>query len=189
MTRSVSLPVIVAALLGATAFGWVGAGSSRSVSQMNTETASLCTGAACPFEARGFRAQWVSRTGNGQLYVMERSDCHIANDCVARFVERTNTGIATRLDVQGEFRVVQNGRDVPDVEARHAVSETEIEITRYTWVGDAYVKSESRQVFRVDGEECGTALECYRKAQTAREGQDTGKALNILETVHRVSYI
>lgn len=190
MTRSVSLPAVVAALLGVAALGWTNPGVSRVATGLASAEAAGCATEACPVEARGFHTHWVSRTGNGQLYVMVRSDCRSAGaDCVARFVERTSAGLATRLDVQGEFRVVQSGKDVPDVEARRAITESEIEITRYSWVGDAYVKSDSRQVFRVDGEECGTALECYQKAQAARDGRDTGKALQILETVHKVSYI
>jgi hypothetical protein len=188
MTRSVSLPAIVAALLGVAAFGWTNPGVSRGPVLAGAEALQGCATVACPVEARGFQTHWVSRTGNGQLYVMVRSDC-AGSDCVARFVERTHAGLATRLDVQGEFRVVPSGKDVPDVEARRAVSDTEMEITRYSWVGGAYVKGETRQVFSVSGQECGSALECYQKAQAAREEKDTGKALQILETVHKVSYI
>jgi hypothetical protein len=190
MIRSVSLPTVLAALVGLATFGWTGSGVSRTTSVAAVAVGGVCDGVACPIEARGFQTHWVSHTGNGQLYVMVRSDCRgSASDCLVRFVERTATGVATRLDVQGEFRVVHNGKPVPDVEALRRVSESETEVTRYSWLAGAYARSETRQIFHVDGESCGTALECYQKAQAAREGRDTGKALQILETVHRVSYI
>ncbi len=190
MIRSVSPSTVLAALLGIAALGWTGAGVPRSAGPVSAEAGGACAGETCPIEVNGFQTHWVSRTHNGQLYVMVRSDCQgSASDCLARFVERTATGVATRLDVQGEFRVVHNGKPVPDVEALRRVSESETEVTRYSWLAGAYVRSETRQIFNVDGESCGTALECYQKAQAARDSQDTGKALQILETVHRVSYI
>lgn len=188
MTRSLSFSAVLATLLGVAALGWSANGPSSSA-DLASIADGACVGALCPVETRGFEARWVGRTGQGQLFVMLRHDCQTGSECVARFVERTATGVATRLDVQGEFQLVPSGREVPDVEARHAVSESEIEITRYAWVGGAYVRGETRQVFQVQGEECGTALECYQKAQAARDQRETGKALRILETVHRVSYI
>jgi len=188
MFRPASFPVIAAALVGCAAVSWTGNSVPHRVASVDTETVA-CAGQPCPVEVSGFRTHWISRTHSGELYVMVRSDCQNTSDCVARFVERTGNGIATRLDLQGTFHVVSNGKDVPDVESHRSVSESETVITRYTWVGGAYVMGESRQVFRVDGEACGTALECYQKAQAAREGRDTGKALQILETVHKVSYI
>ena len=189
MTRNASLPAVFAALLGVAALGWTG-GAARTASAEVADAASLCASESCPAESRGFRSHWVSYTGTGQLYVMVRNDCRAGSpECSARFVERTANGVATRLNVQGEFRVVHSGKAVPDVEALRAVSDSELEVTRYSWQDGAYVRGETRQLFGVNGELCGTALECYQKAQAAHEQRDTGKALHILETVHRVSYI
>lgn len=191
MLRFTHVPTLLAGLLACLGLGWTTGESPMAVSTaVRADTDTACASEACQLEASGFRSHWISRTGSGNLFLVVHNDCaHHNPGCVARFVERTASGTATRLDLQGDFRVVRSGKSVPDVETRRDVSESETEVTRYTWLGGAYVLSETRQLYRVNGELCGTALECYQKAQAAHAGQETGKALRILETVHRLSYI
>ena len=53
----------------------------------------------------------------------------------------------------------------------------------------AYIKAETRTAYRVDGVECGSALECYQTANKAHAERNTGRALKIWEKVHKVSWI
>lgn len=137
----------------------------------------------------GARLRWVSRTGSGDLYLMLRADCRADEHCGAWFVERTAHGVAARLNVQGRFRVLHSGKAVPDVQAWRALSDNEFEVTRFSWSAGTFQRVESRTVFIVDGEECGSAQDCYSRARAAHQERRTGKALRIWEKVHSVSFI
>lgn len=137
----------------------------------------------------GVRMHWVSRTDNGDLYLLVRAECPERERCDAWFVERTARGMTARLGVDGRFRVLHNGSSVPDVQAWRAVSENEFEVTRYRWAGGVFSRTETRTVYIVDGEECGSAADCHHKARSAHDQRHTGRALRIWEKVHNLSFI
>jgi hypothetical protein len=185
---------LVAGLLALLAFGWTDSDRARHV-VAEAETAAslpedLCNPPErCQMAQDGYTTHWISRTGSGNLYLVLPTDCRASGHCGAWFVERTARGVATRLNLEGEFRVLNSGQPVPDVQVVRALSESEAEVTRYTWKFSTFVASETRHVYRVDGEECGTALECYQKAQAAHQNRHTDKALKIWEKVHNLSFI
>jgi len=123
------------------------------------------------------------------LFLVMPASCQSAEPCAARFVERTAQGTATRLNIEGQFRVLHSDKSIPDVQAWRALSDSETEYTRYTWTAGAYIKVETRTAYSVDGVECGTALECYQTANKAHAEHNTGRALKIWEKVHKVSWI
>jgi hypothetical protein len=183
----------VVALLGALLLGWVtgdrASGSADPNGTADTRAALCAVADECLPMVDGVRMHWVSRTGNGDLYLMVRADCRGPDLCGAWFVERTPRGMAARLNIAGRFRVIASGKAVPDVQAWRTLSENEFEVTRYTWAGGAFQRVETRTVYTVDGEECGSALDCYQKAQDAHRERHTDKALRIWEKVHSVSFI
>lgn len=193
MKLSGSFPILAAALLAVVALGWTG--ENEAVSTAALENA-LPTGAEdcasterCPLNSGSVLTHWISRTNTGNLFLVMQTDCQSAERCAAWFVERTSRGYATRLNIEGQFRVIHSNKPIPDVQTWRALSETETEYTRYTWTVGAYVKAETHTAYRVDGVECGSALECYQAASKAHEQRNTGRALKILEKVHNVSFI
>lgn len=193
MRRFAPNPVRMAVLLAAIALVWTG--NNRVVSSASLEnelqaSQERCAGIEyCPPVADGFQAHWISRTHSGNLFLVIPAHCQTSESCAASFVERTARGSATRLNIQGQFRVLHNGKPIPDVQTWRHLSASETEYTRYSWVNGAYLKASTHTAYSVDGVECGTALECYQAATQAQLEQRTGKALKILEQVHRVSFI
>lgn len=185
-------PVRMAILLAAIAFSWTG--NHRGVSSAVLESELQSNQERCVHSERcptndGFQTHWISRTHGGNLFLVIPAQCQTAEPCAVSFVERTARGSSTRLNIQGQFRVVHSGKPIPDVQTWRRVSPSETEYTRYTWVNGAYLKAGTHTAYSVDGVECGTALECYQAAHQAQAEQRTGKALKILERVHNVSFI
>jgi hypothetical protein len=184
---------MVAILLGCSLAGWTEDNEAVSTPAFDRELvglASVCDEAAtCPDSTGRVLTHWVSRTAAGQLFLVLQDSCATPGSCGAWFVERTAQGVDLRLNIDGPFRVVQSGRAIPDVETWRALSDSESLLTRYAWVGGAFLKMETRTVYSVDGVECGSALDCYQAASQAHEQRQTDKALRIWEQVHKVSWI
>lgn len=185
-------PVRVATLFAAIALFWTG--NNRGVSSIVLESELQSSPERCASSEHcptndGFQTHWISRTHGGNLFLVIPAQCQTADQCAASFVERTARGSSTRLNIQGQFRVVHSGKPIPDVQTWRRVSSSETEYTRYTWVNGAYFKAGTHTAYSVDGVECGTALECYQAAHQAQAEQRLGKALKILERVHNVSFI
>jgi hypothetical protein len=192
MFKLLTRPTIPALLLALTAFGWTADNEAVSSAGLEAELQPELGCApphSCEMVAPGYLMHWVSKTRTGNLFLVLRTDCNAANQCGAWFVERTARGVGMRLNVDGRFRVLNSASSIPDVETWREVSENEVVYTRYSWMAGTFVKSDSRTVYRVDGEECGTALECYQAARQAYETRKADKALNIWEKVHKVSWI
>ena len=188
-----SLSLLVAVLLGFGLVGWTQENEAVSTPAFDRELAGLagiCSPATtCTDSAGRVLTRWVSRTAAGNLFLVLQSNCAMPGSCDAWFVERTAKGVDLRLNVEGQFRVVQNGQAIPDVETWREISDSESLLTRYAWVGGAFLKVETRTVYRVDGVECGSALDCYQTATQAYEQHKTDRALRIWEQVHKVSWI
>lgn len=184
---------VMAGMLALIAFGWTG--RDRAVTEPTLETAAAASEDDCLVSGRcatataGYLTHWVSRTGAGNLFLVMRTDCAGSAHCSAWFVERTARGVGMRLNIEGQFRVLNSGKPIPDVQTWRQISENETAYTRYSWIAGAFLKVETRSVYRVDGHECGTALECYEAAAAAHRQHMTDKALKIWEQVHNVSWI
>jgi hypothetical protein len=193
MKRSGQKPAFLAALLAVVVLGWPVHNEVVSTAALESELETAAAGCApansCSTGADEILTHWISRTSNGNLFLVMQTRCQAAEHCAASFVERTARGTATRLNVEGQFRVILGNKPIPDVQTWRALSDTETEYTRYTWTTGAYVKAETRTAYRVDGVECGSALECYQLANKAHAEHNTGRALKIWETVHKVSWI
>ena len=193
MTRILPNPFLVAVLTAVVTLGWTGSNEAVSIPALESE---LVSGAGecpaterCPMVAGNILTHWISRTNSGNLFLVLQTDCQTPERCASWFVERTARGVATRLNIEGQFRVIQSSKAIPDVQTWRALSDAETEYTRYTWTTGAYVKVETRTAYRVDGVECGSALECYQAASKAYAERNTGRALKIWEKVHNVSFI
>ena len=193
MTRILPNPFLVAVLTAVVTLGWTGSNEAVSMPALESE---LVSGAGecpaterCPVVAGNILTHWISRTNSGNLFLVLQTDCQTPERCASWFVERTARGVATRLNIEGQFRVLHSSKPIPDVQTWRALSDSETEYTRYTWTAGAYVKVETRTAYRVDGVECGSALECYQAASKAHAERNTGRALKIWEKVHNVSFI
>ncbi len=193
MKQSGQIPTLLAALLAVVALGWPVHNEVVSTAGLENELAADAAGCAafdnCPTIAGEVFAHWISRTSNGNLFLVMQSRCQTAEHCVASFVERTERGTATHLNVEGQFQVIHGNKSIPDVQTWRTLSDSETEYTRYTWTAGAYIKAETRIAYQVDGVECGSALECYQTASKAHSERNTGRALKIWEKVHNVSFI
>jgi len=181
------------AVLAVATFGW--AGGNDAVRVPTLESALVSGADDSPFTERGPAAagniltHWISQTNSGNLFLVLQTDCQTPEHCASWFVEHTARGVATRLNIEGQFRVLLSSKPIPDVQTWRALSDTETEYTRYTWTAGAYVKAETHTAYSVDGVECGSALECYQAASKAHAEHNTSRALKIWEKVHNVSFI
>jgi len=186
-------PFLVAVLAAVVTLGWTGNDEAVSLPTLDSELVSgagNCAGSErCPVVADNVLTHWISRTNSGNLFLVLQTDCQSAERCPSWFVERTARGTATRLNIEGQFRVLNSSKPIPDVQTWRTLSDSETEYTRYTWTAGAYIKAETRTAYRVDGVECGSALECYQTANKAHAERNTGRALKIWEKVHKVSWI
>jgi hypothetical protein len=180
-------------------FAWTGTGESSNPQLLATElplnivqdcgTRDVCQGSPNEFISR-----WVSHVADGNLFMVRRASCS-GDDCGAWLIEKTERGLITRLMVDKGFQmlVASGGRDnlnsYPDIQAHRHVSENETTYTRYSWTGDRYVQTETRNVYRVGGVECGNREECYQAAMQAHREKHTDQALKIWESVHGLSWI
>jgi hypothetical protein len=186
-------PVLMSVLLAVATFSWPGSNEAFSVASLENELVTSAEDCSvsdrCPAVAANVLTHWISRTNSGNLFLVLQTDCQATEHCAAWFVERTARGTATRLNIEGQFRVLPGNKAIPDVQTWRALSETEIEYTRYTWTAGAFVKMDTHTAYVVDGVECGSALECYQMANKAHAERNTGRALKIWEKVHNVSWI
>jgi hypothetical protein len=194
MKRSGPKPILVTALLAVIALGWTSnndemVSTAAFENELVTGDIGCAASDSCPVVAGEVLTHWISRTNSGNLFLVMQAHCQTVAGCATRFVERTARGTATRLNIEGQFRVLHSGKAIPDVQTWRALSDSETEYTRYTWTAGAYIKAETRTAYSVDGIECGSALECDQAASKAHAERNTGRALKIWEKVHNVSFI
>lgn len=193
MHVSMPRPALIAGLFALLALGWTSPNEAIRTAAPDSDLQPRedeCTPPdRCSMVAGGYLTHWVSRTGAGNLFLVMQTDCSDLARCNAWFVERTPKGVGMRLNLEGQFRVLNSGKPIPDVQTWREVSDSETVYTRYSWVAGAFLKVETRTVYRVNGVECGTALECYQAAVDAHQKRMTDKALRIWETVHKLSFI
>lgn len=174
-------------------FAWTSVGESSNPELLATElplnivheceTQSTCQG------IHEFISRWVSRSSEGSdLFVVHRPSCG-SEQCGSWLVEKTPQGPVTRLTLSSRFRFISDNNTHPDVEMQQQVSDIQTVYVYYTWTGNRYVKTETRDAFNVNGVECGTRDQCYAAALKAHRTQHTARALKIWETVHGLSWI
>lgn len=174
-------------------FAWTGVGESAYPELLATELplniVNECeTPNACQ-DARNYVSRWISRSQRGDLFVVQRATC-TGSGCASWFVEKTAAGPVTRLTIEGGFRLVSSNKTAyPDVQMQRRVSDIQTSYVYYTWSGDRYVKTETRDAYQVNGVECGSRDECYLAAIQANRAQRPEQALQIMETVHGLSWI
>jgi hypothetical protein len=179
----------LATLAAAALFGWTPIGESANPAIVRGELAALpgvCPVAGCA-EA-DFDSRWLSRTSQGHLFLVSRQ-CGSAA-CDGWLVEKTAQGLVTRLVFQGQMRVERQApATYPSVVVRRDVNDHTVSEAQFDWVAGRYVQAASRELYRVNGTECGDAGECYARATQAWRERQGGEALRIWETVHNRSVI
>lgn len=139
--------------------------------------------------------RWLARTPTGNLFTVA---CTAAADCGAWLVEKRGRDINALLELAGDYEFFGDDanradrvaghvpRDrYPHVRFREAIDDRAFAVREFVWVEDHYRLRESRQVYVVDGVECGTQAECHQAAVAAtRIGRDA-TALRIWAVVHR----
>lgn len=147
--------------------------------------------AACdePCASDSFTVHWLSQTPGGQLFVVLPAPCNEEQSCRSWLVEKTRQGVAALLDIDGHYRLVHSEGAYPDVQIRKDMTGARVAYSRFAWREGNYVQAEAKDLYRVDGRECGTRDECNAAAMAALRSQRVGQALKIWETVHRVSWI
>ncbi len=173
-------------------FVWPGAGSGYNPELEATELphniVKDCESHDACHGAQDYLAHWVGRTEAGDLFLVRREPC-LADDCAAWFVEKTAHGVETRLSIAGNFRIVGGKSPYPDVQTERVVSDVQTVFTSFAWVGNRYRETGTQNVYHVDGTECAGQGDCYRAGLKALKDGDTGRALEILEKVNRLSWI
>ncbi len=183
----------LAATFALCTFAWTGVGESAypelSATELPLNIVNECeTSNACQ-GAQDFVSRWVSRSKRGDLFIVQRAAC-TGGACGSWFVEKTAAGPVTRLTIEGGFRLISSKNAVyPDVQMQRRISDIQTSYVYYAWTGDRYLKTETRDTYHVNGMECGSRDECYLAAVKANQSQRADQALQIMETVHGLSWI
>jgi len=182
--------------IGITALIWTTTGESSNPiladRDIPVDVASACAQAptggsnACPENA--FSQQWVAKTLRGDLYLLTLGQC-VAPNCRAWLVEKTESTAHTLLSFTTTYRLRAEINGYPMVESYATVSSNSSEYSRYVWSGEAYVRTENRQVYHVDGVTCGTREECRQAATEAVGQKRVDRAVRIWENVGNISWI
>lgn len=136
-----------------------------------------------------YTVHWLGKTPAGHLFLVLPARCEDGSPCRSWLVEKTRQGVVALLDVEGRYRLVRSEGAHPEVQIRKDVTATQIAYSRFVWRDGAYVQAEVKDLYRVDGRECGTREDCNTAAVAALRRHRVGQALKIWETVHRVSWI
>lgn len=134
-----------------------------------------------------YRHHWLGRAAQGELFLVTRAGCR--GECDAWLVLRSTGGTRTLLALDGEFRLARANGPYPAVQIRTEISSAHSSYTRYAWDGHGYKPVETRQLYRVDGVECGTAAECDAAANAALAKGNSDRAVRIYEQVRGVGFI
>ena len=175
------------------AFAWTEVGESStpmlSAGELPVNIVSDCYSEEVCDVNQSYIIHWLNKTATGNLFLVIPSSCDDASGCGAWLVEKCRQHTLTLLTLDGMYRLNKSTNAYPDVEVKKEVSDTEIEYSRFSWQSGEYTKIVSKEVYRVDGVECGTEDECHATALKAINDQRMGQAVKILETVHNVSWI
>ena len=179
-------------LLAAVALIWTAAGETSdpllAAAELPSDVALRCDArtdsAGC---AAALTHHWLGRAAQGELFLVVHAGCRA--ECNAWLVQRSARGTRTLLALTGEFRLVRASGPYPAVQMRTAVSTTRVNYTHYVWDGRGYAPAETRDVYRVDGVECGTVAECDAAARAALARGQNERAVRIYEQVRGVGFI
>jgi hypothetical protein len=188
------LTLLSVLITGVVAMFWTGAGESSNPAlterELPAEIVDACTATAALEACRAleFNRHWVGRSARGDLYVVTNDRCR-GEGCRAWLIEKTATAVRTLLAFEKTFRVFPATGSYPVIETYTGLSATESAYCRFEWNGQAYVRTASRLVYRVDGIECGTREQCRAAADEALKRQQIDRAVKIWEDVHGISWI
>lgn len=180
--------------IGLAAVLWTGAGETSDPvltdKELPADLVNACalTTAEGACDARTFSRHWMAKSSRGDLFIVTNERC-AGDECQAWLVEKSGNGAATLLGFEPNFRVRGEKLGYPVIEAYAELSDVEGTYHRYEWNGISYAKAGSRQVYSVDGRECGTLAECRGAAREAISQQRVDRAVRIWENVHGVSWI
>jgi hypothetical protein len=179
--------------LAVAALGWTGIGETShpmlSATDLPANITNGCYNREVCHVEQDYMVHWLGKTPNGNLFLVMTNSCEETNKCDSWLVEKTRQQAATLLSLDGKYRLVKGSQPYPDVQLKKEISDTRIAYSYFEWQESSYVKTISKDIYRVDGVECGTAEECHQAALTAMQHQRAGEAIKIWETVHHVSWI
>lgn len=180
------------ALLGLLTLAWTAAGETSdpllAVAELPPDVRARCDSSVDTSGCDGVLTHhWLGRAAQGELFLVVRAGCR--TECDAWLVQRSARGARTLLSLTGEFRLARATGAYPAVRVRTAVSATRASYTHYVWDGRAYAPAETREVYRVDGIECGTIAECDAAAGAALAHGESERAVRIYEQVRGVGFI
>jgi hypothetical protein len=185
------VPAFLAMTGAVFAFVWTGVGETSNPELYATELPiQIVNECGSDHGCRGnddYLTRWVGKTAHGHLFLVRRPGC--GAECGAWMIEKTARGAEIRLSIDGDFRLDGVHGAYPDVQVQRAVSGSRYTVVRYSWVGERYRKTDSRDVYRIGGIECSGADDCYRAALKAHRANRSAEALKIFETVHGLSWI
>lgn len=135
-----------------------------------------------------FSNYWIGRAGDANLFLVRLKPC-TDGACRAWLLAKTARGVNVLLATSGELSLSPGIGAFPAVQTFSNVSAGQSLVSRFDWNGHQYTRTDSRVVYHVDGQECGSANECHAAAQDAMNVRKIDKALRIWEQVHGVSWI
>jgi hypothetical protein len=131
---------------------------------------------------------WVGRAADVNLFLVRRKPCDDSG-CQSWLIAKSRRGVNVLLAARGELSLSPGVGGFPAVQTDSEVSASQRVVSRFDWNGYQYTRTDARVVYRVDGQECGSAMQCHEAAQDAMNVRRIDRALRIWEQVHGVSWI
>lgn len=131
---------------------------------------------------------WLDKTPQGNAFLVMPATCGSVDQCTGWLVEKT-AQVSILLTMEGRYRLVKGKQGYPNVHVKKPLGEGRISYSRFEWRQDRYVKISTKELYTIDGKECGTSDECHQAALREAQHENPEQALKIWETVHRISWI
>lgn len=136
-----------------------------------------------------YSIHWLDKTAPGNVFLVAPAKCERVDQCTAWLVEKTPAHVTVLLAMEGRYRLLKGRAGYPEVHVKKPLSDTRISYSQFKWHEDNYLKTVSKEIYTIDGVECGTIDECHKTALKEMQHAHPEQALKIWETVHRISWI
>lgn len=136
-----------------------------------------------------YSTYWLDKTAHGNVFLVTPAKCERVDQCTAWLVEKTAAHVGLLLTMEGRYRLLKGANGYPEVHVKKPLSDTRISYSYFKWQQDNYIKAIGKELYAIDGVECGTIDECHKLALREMQHAQPAQALKIWETVHRISWI
>lgn len=149
----------------------------------NGNTQSTC------LQEQAFNRVALAVTNDSELFLVNNNSCKQGHSCKSWLVEKSGSQIQVKMSFTGQFWLRRQGHQYPIIDTLSAADNGQSLLQSYAWQGDAYHKTTSDIVYSIEGDICGTGIECKQLAKQALENNDNNEVVKIWRSAFGVAWI